>query len=230
MAKYKTTLHRIECVETGQIFDSMTEAAASIGRAVSALSGAISRGGKCAGYHWRKVIDPEFSIYKLSFPNGKVYIGQTKQPKLSYRCGRGTGYSQNKAMTADILAFGWDNIEQEILERVDTREEALERERYYILQYRANEPEYGYNTQTNIFSCGTDEELIRHRRDYQREHNNIQNPWKTVICVETGIEYASASEAARQLNLNASHIAEICRGTGQRYTCGGYHWMWGEVI
>jgi len=116
------------------------------------------------------------------------------------------------------------------LERVDTREESLQRERHYILEYQTNDPERGYNIQTNIFSCGTDEEIMAHRRTTRRERNNVQRPQKSVICVETGVEYASAMEAARQLGLNASHISAVCRGNEGRYTCGGYHWTFGKVL
>jgi predicted phosphoribosyltransferase len=81
-----------------------------------------------------------------------------------------------------------------------------------------------------VFSCGTKEEILTHRRKYRREHRNVKNPRKTVICVETGIEYDSALEAGRQLNINASHIAAVCRGDAGRITCGGYHWTFGKVI
>lgn len=35
---------------------------------------------------------------------------------------------------------------------------------------------------------------------------------KKIICIETGIEYWSCTEAARQMNLDHSHIAKCCRG------------------
>lgn len=43
-----------------------------------------------------------------------------------------------------------------------------------------------------------------------------------VKCIETGIVYFSASEAARQLNLNPTHICSCCKG--ERYTHGNLHW------
>jgi hypothetical protein len=129
-----------------------------------------------------------------------------------------------------IMASGWDNVLHEVIERVDTREEALARERYYILQYKSNEPEYGFNTITNLTSCGTEEEILAHRRAYNRKKHNIKNPRKTVICVETGVEYASATEAAKALKINSSHISAVCRGDESRITCGGYHWAFGRVI
>lgn len=45
-----------------------------------------------------------------------------------------------------------------------------------------------------------------------------------VVCVELGIVYESAAEAARQLNICSSHIGSVCRGN--RSTAGGYHWRY----
>lgn len=42
------------CVETGKIYESLTEAAKDVGRCVSALSQVLSgKSHVCAGYHWR---------------------------------------------------------------------------------------------------------------------------------------------------------------------------------
>ena len=219
----------VRCVETGELFYNQQEAADAINRCNSAISLAIKTGGTCGGYHWEYTEEEkEFAVYKLTLPNGKVYIGQTND-RLCRRWGNGQGYKRNIELHNDIQAFGWENVTKEVIERVDTREEAIQRERYWILHYKANEPECGYNTHTNIFACGTDKEILSHRRAYRREHENVTNPHKTVICVETGEEYESASAAGRALGLNISHICEVCRGNGKRYTCGGYHWQWGEV-
>jgi len=47
------------------------------------------------------------------------------------------------------------------------------------------------------------------------------------VCIETGIVYESATEAARQIpKASQSKICMVCRG--QRKTCGGYHWKYYE--
>lgn len=53
---------------------------------------------------------------------------------------------------------------------------------------------------------------------------------KRVICLDTGVIYKSAKEAARLLNLNSSHISSCC--TGKRKTCGKLrfsHYKGGDV-
>lgn len=44
-----------------------------------------------------------------------------------------------------------------------------------------------------------------------------------VVCIETGVIYWGAGEAARQVGIH-NHISECCNG--KRKSCGGYHWRW----
>lgn len=46
---------KVECVETGQVYNSMHEASRAIGRSDNAVRQSISRGNKTGGYHFRKV-------------------------------------------------------------------------------------------------------------------------------------------------------------------------------
>lgn len=220
-------MYRVRCIETGEIFDTASQAASTVGRYPSSITQAIKNKTTCAGRTWEKIIDPPYSIYKLTFPSGMIYIGQTTQ-SLNKRCVRGMAYKSNERMTQAILDCGWDNVKKEVLERVDTLEEALVRERFYILENNSNDPERGYNVATNFYTVATPEEKQKRRRTKQRNANNSK-PQMTVICVETGVEYESASAAAEVLGLNNSHISEICRESGKRFTCGGYHWTYGKV-
>ena len=49
---------------------------------------------------------------------------------------------------------------------------------------------------------------------------------KKVLCVETGIIYESASEAARKNNLSQGNLSAVCRG--EREICGKKHWKYIE--
>lgn len=82
-------------------------------------------------------------VYMHLFPNGKVYIGIADDPEE--RWGDGMGYENNRAMFADIVRYGWQNIKHTILTECPTREDALRTERGYILLYDSENPEKGYN-------------------------------------------------------------------------------------
>lgn len=85
-----------------------------------------------------------FCVYKHTAPNGKVYIGITKDdPEHRWRSGK--GYYQNIHFTGAINKYGWENFKHEILFDELTKEEACEKEIELIAKYKSNNPEYGYN-------------------------------------------------------------------------------------
>lgn len=75
---------------------------------------------------------------------GKVYIGITcRKPEKRWRGGKNYGhciYFDNA-----IKKYGWDNFSHEILESGLCRSKALQAERKYIKQFRANDPSFGFN-------------------------------------------------------------------------------------
>lgn len=95
------------------------------------------------------------SVYLHKFPNGKVYVGIADNPEQ--RWNHGAGYANNPDMYADILLYGWQNIEHTIVEECATREDALRIERGYVLLHDSENPEKGYNrTETKTV-------LLRHK-------------------------------------------------------------------
>ena len=51
----KTQGQKVRCVETNEVFNSMTDAAKHYGVTKGAISAAIKKAGKSAGYHWEKI-------------------------------------------------------------------------------------------------------------------------------------------------------------------------------
>lgn len=85
-----------------------------------------------------------YSVYKLTAPNGKVYIGITsRDPKRRWNAGH--GYIYNKHFTNAIQKYGWVNIKKEVLFSGISQQEAYNLEIKLISEYRSNEIEYGYN-------------------------------------------------------------------------------------
>ena len=75
-----------------------------------------------------------YSVYEHVFPNGKRYIGMTKN--ISQRWGNGgTGYSGNKQMMKDIEKYGWENIQHNIIADNLSRREAQTKERELIERF-----------------------------------------------------------------------------------------------
>ena len=86
----------------------------------------------------------KYLIYKHIAPNGKVYIGITRQD-VEKRWQNGNGYISQKKFWNAIQKYGWENITHEILETGLTEKEACEREIHYIKEYDSINPKFGYN-------------------------------------------------------------------------------------
>jgi len=73
-----------------------------------------------------------------------VYIGITSQ-SWQRRWNNGQGYKSCNHMHKAIMKYGPDNFIHEILYEGLTKEEAQEKEIELILEYKSNNPEFGYN-------------------------------------------------------------------------------------
>lgn len=73
----------------------------------------------------------------------------------------------------------------------------------------------------------------RHLSEEEKERLRVMNSGannknsKRVLCVETGLIYASSGEAARNTGCHQGHISECCNGTHK--TTGGLHWRYADV-
>lgn len=89
--------------------------------------------------------DPRmYIVYKHTAPNGKSYIGITKQ-QTNKRWQNGFGYATQQFFWRAIQKYGWENFTHEILEDNLGIEDALVKEKYYIEKYQTVDREYGYN-------------------------------------------------------------------------------------
>lgn len=92
-------------------------------------------------------------IYKLTFPNGKVYIGRSLHVKARIRAHQKYEES-NRLLREAREVWSWEEITVEIIESypidVNTDKDELDailddRERFYIEKYQSNNEKYGYN-------------------------------------------------------------------------------------
>ena len=84
-----------------------------------------------------------YYIYAHIVPNGKMYVGMTKNTKKRWGAQKYKGCSK---FYKAILEYGWKNIEHVILETTNDIIEARGLEKEYILKY---------NTINRLKSCST---------------------------------------------------------------------------
>ena len=134
--------------------------------------------------------DKKYTVYKHTAPNGKVYIGITKQ-KPEQRWANGNGYKHNEHFYRAIQNYDWENIEHEIVENGLTKEQACNMEIELIAKYDATNPKHGYNNtmggETNIPSKETRRKLseshkgvhlsAEHRRKIGEANKGVNHPY-----------------------------------------------------
>lgn len=117
-----------------------------------------------------------YIVYKHTCPNGKVYIGITKQAP-NKRWLNGLGYEHNNYFFKAIKKYGWQNIKHEILFNNLNEKEAKEKEIELIKYYKSNQREYGYN----ITNGGDGVHGFKHTEEtLSKIHNLFQKgctPW-----------------------------------------------------
>lgn len=93
-----------------------------------------------------------YSVYKHTFPNGKVYIGITKQNPENrwdngwgYRAVTSEGQFCQPVMARAVIKYGWKNITHEILAEGLSKDEAESMEVDLISKYNSTNSEFGYN-------------------------------------------------------------------------------------
>src|ERR1700728_2902031 len=83
-------------------------------------------------------------IYKITYPNGKIYIGQDVTDSANY-----FGSASSALIAADFTREQRRDftIRKEIVWESDTatNAEISKKELEYILQFRSNDPDVGYN-------------------------------------------------------------------------------------
>lgn len=89
--------------------------------------------------------DRTYTVYVHKFPNGKVYVGASRQKPIIKRWRNGGGYKNQKQMYAAIKEFGWDNIDHIIIKEDLCEKDAQDLEKKLIKEFNSQNPEYGYN-------------------------------------------------------------------------------------
>lgn len=88
-----------------------------------------------------------YTVYKHTSPDGKVYIGVTSD-KLQHRWRGGHGYESNPHFARAIRKHGWDAFRHEVIAEGLTPQEAEQMEIALIAQYDSTNPAKGYNRDT----------------------------------------------------------------------------------
>lgn len=121
-------------------------------------------------------MENNYTVYMHITPNNKKYIGITYR-KPHIRWGHGSNYKNNNYFYNAIRKYGWENIKHEILYENLTKEEAEQKEKELIAQYKSSQREYGYNISlggdfsTKGLHCNLGKKLSEETKEKLRKAN-----------------------------------------------------------
>jgi group I intron endonuclease len=81
----------------------------------------------------------------LTSPNGKVYIGKTKDFRARMKYHKLASKKGKTHLYLAIRKYGWENFSKEIIDHAETEEELSKKEIYWIAYYQSINPVVGYN-------------------------------------------------------------------------------------
>ena len=192
----------------------------------------------------------KYFIYKYTFPNGKVYVGQSYVGSNRYG-----NPSQYKKQVVGRAMNKYHIFKKEIIcHCCEYLVDYLES--YYISKYDSMNPDHGYNRESggNLnkqFSEETRKKMsesgkIKYFYDEWRQHmsearigekNHFYGKHhseetkkklsKPVYCEELNKEFYGAKAAAEEVGIDRRLITACCKG--RQRTAGGYHWCYKEV-
>ena len=141
-------------------------------------------------------------IYKIEFPNGKVYIGQTsrtleQRKKEHYRDAKNgnTRYVYNELRYYNMV----NTFELIEIDTADNKEELDEKEIGYILIYRSSEREYGCNG--TIGGEGTNGYVFTEedrKKMSESQKKRMENPEEKERLAESSRNFWNNNEDAKQ--------------------------------
>lgn len=171
-----------------------------------------------------------YTVYKHTAPNGKVYVGITGQ-KPERRWQNGYGYKNgNSYFWNAISVYGWDNFGHEILYTNLTKEEAEQKEVELIAFYDSTNRENGYNisfggnaTMAGFeFSDESKRKMSESHKGKKRSEESIQKQSKSLkghVCSEETKKKISEFHKGRKVPIEKRNNMKkvICVETGIVY-------------
>ena len=163
-----------------------------------------------------------YKIYKYTSPSGGVYIGQTHNT-IERRAGGGgyqylnrdkkTGDFNQPAIAKAIIKYGWDNFQKEVIYSGLTSQEADEKEKELIREYREKGECY------NISDGGKND--MRGVNDHRVLQYSLDGEFiKTWDSIKEACETLYGNYKAQ------ANIVRCCKGRSHR--AYGYIWKYAE--
>ena len=221
--------HQVKCVETGEVFESITAAAKWCNVHFSNLVALLKGKGRTAGgYHWIYADeDEEAALERIrQMPEGRQRTEEAKEKQRKAMTGKKHTPEHCEKIRQSHIGQGWKPSTYEKLCRkvlcVETGE-VFPSIKAAAEFYNLKRPNISAVLNGDSKTCGgfhwqyVDGQLPHHRS----EENKSAAP-KLIRCVETQEVFQTLVKASTQFNISTAAISHVLYGRTK--TAGGYHW------
>ena len=155
-------------------------------------------------------------VYKVTnMLNDKVYIGQTtlelkrRKRQHAYRTRKD---DRRTAFHNALLDEGFDNFQWDEIDIADSQEELDRKEKHWIAHYKADDPQFGYNTFEGSICA-------KHTADTKRKISEAnKGKQRSAEARQKYSEYAQNRSAEHQRKITESKIGKPTRRLGQKHS------------
>lgn len=185
----------------------------------------------------------QYILYKLTFPNNKVYIGQTLNFKVRMNGHKNDSFNPNRLsrncqVNNAIRKYKWENIKKDIL-IVCSEYDIDKMEKKYIKLFNSTNRNLGYNREGG----GNRKKIvsIESRKLISKARKGKRTWGKRVVQIDIKNEkiikiWDCIMDAARGTGASPTNISTMCGGKnkvcyikGKKYistpnSCGGFKW------
>ena len=201
----------IRCIETGQIFDSIQQAADFVGINYNSISAvAHGRNQSSAGFHW-EFVDKEKESSRPKCPVKEVSDDTRKKHCKAVRCVETGQIFESVGAAAKFASVRQPNISSVL----------------YGKQTTAGGYHWEFVNPESKCDDEISKNLSRGRTGSKHSDETIAKLSKPVRCVETGRIFPSIKCAAESNGTISVNISKVL--LGQRLTAGGFHWEYVNV-
>ena len=166
--------------------------------------------------------DITYTLYYHTFPNGKMYFGQTCQD-VEKRWGKnGCKYKTQELLYKAIQKYGWENIEHRIISTGLDKDEVDFQEMFYISSYRTNERDFGYNISSGgEGTAGIKYNLSEETKSKMKKAAKGRN--KGIIRSEETRKKMSESKKGKTTWIKGKHLSDETKNKISKANKGRHH-------
>ena len=158
------------------------------------------------------------TIYKLTAPNGKNYVGQTCDLSNRFSDYKGLHCKNQRMLYNALKKYGWENFTNEVLEYVPN-ELADEYERHYITTFKCCTEGLNLDSGGNFNKHHSEETKLKMRIAQKgKKHGPMSEEQKIKLSIAQMGKHSNPMSEEQKIKLSIAQMGKIPWNKGKEHT------------